>query len=246
MNHARISSPGAARARAAAAAATAAAALALAGCALAGPARPAATSPAAATSAAAAPSAATATPAAAATGPSGGAAAPAGAQPSASAPAGALTAAVTILGAQDGLLPGGPPVQFTVTVTNHSAQTYGNILPLVSLGHCTCTASALFPAGTMQERESTSNAWQAIPYDVEGFGTDFLQADEPGGIQSLSPGGMATFEYRVALTLAAGAQLTQGTGSIDVTLLELPGRQPAGPVPAASAKVYVMPGAPQA
>jgi hypothetical protein len=57
---------------------------------------------------------------------------------------------------------------------------------------------------------------------------------------------VATFQYRVALTLVPSEQLAAGTGDIDVTLLELPGREQVGPSPAASAKVYVMPGAPKA
>jgi hypothetical protein len=242
MNVAGTSSAITFSARRAAIAGAAVAALALAGCASAAPSRPAtgsgrpASAPSSATAGGQSGSAQPAAPAVTAS-PA------AGAGTAAPPPAGALTAAITIPGPQDGMLPGGPPVHFTVTVTNHSAQAYANILPLVSLGHCTCTASALFPPGTMQERDSTSNAWQAIPYDAEGFGTDFLQADEPGGIQSLSPGGVATFEYRVALMLIPGAQLVPGTGHIDVTLLQLPGRDLVGPAPSASVTVHVMPGA---
>jgi hypothetical protein len=233
------------RARRAATAAGAIAALALAGCASATPSRPAGggSQPASASSSATAGGqSGSAQP----TAPAGTASPAAGGGTAAPPPAGALTAAITILGAQDGMLPGGPPMHFAVTVTNHSAQAYANILPLVSLGHCTCTASTLFPAGTIQERESTSNVWQIIPFVAEGFGTDFLQADEPGGIQSLSPGGVATFEYRMALSsvsAAQSAQLVPGTGTIDVTLLQLPGRNPVGPVPSASVTVHVMPGA---
>ncbi len=103
-------------------------------------------------------------------------------------------------------------MRFRVTITNNSSQAYSNILPLVSLGHCSCTASTLFPKGTLQERDSTSNVWRTIPYDVEGFGTDYLSVTEPGGIQMISPGGTATFEYRVALSPATSAQVHQGHG----------------------------------
>ena len=161
-------------------------------------------------------------------------------------PPGALTATVTILGGASGLVPGGPAVRFRVTVTNKSAQTYSNLLPLVSLGHCTCTANTLFPAGTLQERESTSNVWQTIPYDVEGFGTDYLKADEPGGIQLINPGGVATFEYRVALKPATSAQVTRGQATLDVTLITLPGHTPAGQTPSGSAPVGVQSGQPPA
>lgn len=139
-----------------------------------------------------------------------------------------------------------PAVRFRVTVTNRSAQTYSNVLPLVSLGHCSCTANTLFPAGTLQERESTSNVWQAIPYDVEGFGTDYLKVTEPGGIQLISPGGMASFEYRVALKPATSTPVTQGQAALDVTLIALPGHTPIGHEPAASAPITVQSGQPPA
>ncbi len=191
------------------------------------------------------PAAATPTPAA--TTPSA-AAAPASTAPAtpAAQPGGALTATVTILGGGSGLVPGGPAVRFRVTVTNKSAQTYSNLLPLVSLGHCTCTANTLFPAGTLQERESTSNVWQTIPYDVEGFGTDYLKADEPGGIQLISPGGVATFEYRVALKPATSAQVTRGQATLDVTLITLPGHTPVGQTPSGSAPIGAQSGQPPA
>jgi hypothetical protein len=201
---------------------------------------PPASSPAATTPAATAPSAASMPPARS-TAP----ATPAPASP-AGPPQGALTAKVTIPGAGSGLVPGGPAVRFRVIVTNRSAQTYSNVLPLVSLGHCTCTAKTLFPAGTLQERESTSNVWQTIPYDVEGFGTDYLKVSEPGGIQMISPGGVASFEYRVALKPATSAQVTAGQAALDVTLIALPGHTPIGAAPSASAPIAVQSGQPPA
>lgn len=159
---------------------------------------------------------------------------------------GGLTTKIEILGPSRALVPGGAPLRLVVTVTNSSTHPYGNILPLVSLGHCSCTANSLFPAGTLQERESTTNVWQTIPYDVEGFGTDYLNVTEPGGIQELPPGGVATFEYRVALSPATSAQVTRGTASLDVTLLPLPSHTPIGTSPAASAVVEVLSGQPPA
>jgi hypothetical protein len=191
------------------------------------------------------PPAATPTPAATMPSAAAAAASTAPASPAAE-PGGALTATVTILGGGSGLVPGGPAVRFRVTVTNRSAQTYSNLLPLVSLGHCACTANTLFPAGTLQERESTSNVWQTIPYDVEGFGTDYLEADEPGGIQLISPGGVATFEYRVALKPATSAQVTRGQATLDVTLITLPGHTPVGQTPSGSAPIGVQSGQPPA
>jgi hypothetical protein len=123
---------------------------------------------------------------------------------------GKLAARVGILGTLTGLVPAGRYVKFLVTVTNGTAQTYSNVLPLVSLGHCSCTSNSLFPAGQLQERESTSNMWQTIPYDVEGFGTDYLNVMEPGGIQEISPGAAAVFEYRVKLSLAPALRSPAG------------------------------------
>ena len=235
--------------------AAAIAAIALTGCSssppsVAAPGAPASTAVALATSPASGPvttpTAATQTPAAASS--PAATAAPATAAPAAPAaqPQGGLTAKVTIIGGAPGLLPGGPAVRFRVTVTNGSSQTYSNVLPLVSLGHCSCTASTLFPAGSLEERESTTNVWLPIPYDVEGFGTDYLKVTEPGGIQMISPGGVASFEYRVALSPATSAQVTRGTGALDVTLIALPGHHPIGRSPAASAPIGVQSGQPPA
>jgi len=157
-----------------------------------------------------------------------------------------LMAQVTILGTPTGLVPGGSWVKFLVTVTNGGQQTYSNVLPLVSLGHCSCTANSLFPAGKLQERESTSNVWQTIPYDSEGFGTDYLNVMEPGGIQEISPGAAAVFEYRVKLSPASSAEVTRGTGSLDVTLIQLPGHAQIGVSPAGSTPVDVQSGQPPA
>lgn len=159
---------------------------------------------------------------------------------------GELAGQVTILGTPTGLVPGGRYVKFLVTVTNGTAQTYSNVLPLVSLGHCSCTANSLFPAGKLQERESTSNVWQTIPYDVEGFGTDYLNVMEPGGIQEISPGAAAVFEYRVKLSPATSAQVTRGMGSLDVTLIQLPTHAQIGVSPAGSTPVDVQSGQPPA
>jgi hypothetical protein len=159
---------------------------------------------------------------------------------------GKLAAQVDILGTPTGLVPGGRYVKFLVTVTNGTTQTYSNVLPLVSLGHCSCTANSLFPAGRLQERESTSNMWQTIPYDVEGFGTDYLSVMEPGGIQEISPGAAAVFEYRVKLSPASSAEVTRGTGSLDVTLIQLPTHTQIGVSPAGSTPVDVQSGQPPA
>jgi hypothetical protein len=159
---------------------------------------------------------------------------------------GPVAAKVTVLNPQNGLVPGGSWVRFLVTVTNNGSQSYSNILPLVSLGHCSCTANSLFPAGTLQERESTSNVWQTIPYNTEGFGTDYLNANEPGGIQELDPGAVATFEYRVALSPATSAQVTRGTAAFDVTLEFLPGHGLLGVSPSGSAAIVIQAGQPPA
>ncbi len=235
-------------------AAAALAAIVLTGCSSPSPAAPTVHASKAVALATSAPASVPATPAAAATSTPAASTSPAAAAPPATPapatpaaqPQGALTAKVTILGAGSGLVPGGPAVRFRVTVTNGTARTYANVLPLVSLGHCSCTASTLFPAGSLAERESTTNVWQPIPYDVEGFGTDYLKVTEPGGIQLISPGGVASFEYRVTLKPATSAQVTRGQAALDVTLIALPGHTPIGYAPAASAPIDVQSGQPPA
>jgi hypothetical protein len=120
-------------------------------------------------------------------------------------------------------------VSFTVTVTNAAGHGYSDLGPLVSLSHCACTRSSLFPAGTLQER-SPDGSWQNISYDIEGFGTDFRYVTQQPGIQ-LGAGTSESFGYRIALSPATSAQVTRGTAEVDVTLEELPAHTPIGRYP---------------
>jgi len=47
---------------------------------------------------------------------------------------------------------------------------------------------------------------------VEGPGADYLKITEPGGIQLISPGGVASLEYQVAFRPATSGQVTRGRG----------------------------------
>jgi hypothetical protein len=69
---------------------------------------------------------------------------------------------------------------------------------------------------------------------------------EPGGIQEISPGAAAVFEYRVRLSPATSAQVTRGTGALDVTLIQLPTHAQIGASPAGSTPVDVQSGQPPA
>jgi hypothetical protein len=158
---------------------------------------------------------------------------------------GALSARISGITAGSALVPGGPAVQFTVTVTNSTAHGYSGIAPLVSMSHCACTPSSLFPAGTLRELSSQTGSWRRVPYDVEGFGTDFLMVTQQAGIQ-LPAGASESFEYRVALSPATSAQVTRAMGSIDVTLIALPAHTQIGVSPAAGAPIDVQSGQPPA
>ena len=136
-------------------------------------------------------------------------------------------------------------MQFTVTVTNSTTHGYSDIAPLVSMSHCACTPSSLFPAGTLRELSSQAGSWRRVPYDVEGFGTDFLMVTQQAGIQ-LPAGASESFEYRVALNPATSAQVTRAMGSIDVTLIALPAHTQIGVSPAAGAPIDVQSGQPPA
>lgn len=163
------------------------------------------------------------------------------ASPSPSAGGGAVTAVVSGLGTHPVLTPGGAAVGFTVTVHNGTGQALKDIQPLVSMGHCSCSSggAGLMPAGTLQLRNATTDAWQTIPYDAEGTGTDFAYVDQIPGV-ALAAGASETFSYRVALvkSTAQGSQpVRNGSSTIDVTVQQLPAHSAFAP--AVASPVYV-------
>jgi len=152
-----------------------------------------------------------------------------------------VTAAVSGLGGHPVLTPGGPALDFSVTVRNGTGQGLQDIQPLVSMGHCSCSQSgaAMMPTGTLQLRNPSTGVWQSIDYDTEGTGMDFSFVNQISGV-ALAAGASRTFDYRVALVKSstAGSQPTRdGSGTIDVTVQQLPAHTAFAP--AISTPVYV-------
>lgn len=155
---------------------------------------------------------------------------------------GRLTVTITGLPANPALALGGAPLQFTVTVSNGTNQTYSDIAPIVALGHCTCNDSPMpvAPNGTLQQL-SAAGSWRTFFLDHIGGGTDFLNVlqQEPF---TLAPGTSRGFTFRISL--AAGQMgFHAGTTSITVTMIQLPARLVIiGAGPAATATVTVTTG----
>lgn len=131
---------------------------------------------------------------------------------------------------------GGPAIEFTITITisNVSGQTYTNITPLVSLGHCLCTDgnTSPAPAGTLRLRQQ-DGTWQTIHYVHEGTGMDYL------GQTQLVDGATVSFTYRLSLNATQQPPVHNGQTGIDVTVVNLPDHTAQGTSPAAVALLYV-------
>jgi hypothetical protein len=169
-----------------------------------------------------------------------------GRSPGAGAPAstgtGYLTVTISEPASRPVLIVAGPPVQFTVTLRNGTTSTYRDITPLVSIGPCTCFSSQpvpVAPNGTLMEFDPATAGWRSVYYDKEGTGMDYILGNivqQPP--IALDPGTSVSFTFRITLT---GWQprpwLHVGQTSIDVTVVQLPGRTWIGNRPAASISV---------
>jgi hypothetical protein len=168
--------------------------------------------------------------------------------PSSSAPplSGILTVSVSGLPADASLSYGGPPIQFTVTVSNGTATTYQDILLIVSLGHCTCShyPSEMAPSGTLSELDTATGQWQSIFYDAEGTGMDYLLSAPPQFPSlTLSSGSSASYQLELAFApLSQQGNYGAGQMSIDGTVVALPSRKVIGTSPAASVPLSVTTG----
>jgi hypothetical protein len=116
--------------------------------------------------------------------------------------------------------PGGPPLEFTVTVSNTAAAVRPQIALVVSMGHCSCAPgpNGVMPsdAGTM--RISTSSGqWASVPFDYEGLGTDFLLVSVVPPF-SLAAGKSRTLTLDLALKSTPQSPLTKGESVIDATI----------------------------
>jgi len=90
---------------------------------------------------------------------------------------------------------GGPAVQFSATLTNHSHVSQHDVAPLFQVvgGSCNCAL------GSLERLDSASGKWQVVSMP-EGDGDPNFLAHATGGV-TLRPGASITFRYR--LTLAA-------------------------------------------
>ncbi len=173
-----------------------------------------------------------------ATGPTAGAGAPTSVN-SPTGSAGSVTAVISGLGAHPVLTPGGAALVFEVSVHNGSGQTYQDIQPLVSMGHCSCSpgGASMMPSGTLRLWNTGTGSWQTIPYDAEGTGADFGYVNQIPGVE-LAAGASETFKYQVALAKTTHP-LTSGSGTIDVQVQQLPGHTALSPD--SHTPVYVTP-----
>jgi hypothetical protein len=156
-----------------------------------------------------------------------------------------LTATISGLPAAPVLAFGGQPAKFTVTLHNGSGSTYRNIIPLLSIGHCSCDLIGggwgLAPAGTLEELDPSTGNWHPVAYDTEGYGTDFLM----GGVQppfTLAPGATASFTFSLALAPLADqspGHWLAGQTAVHVTVETMPAHTVIGLSPAAALPVTV-------
>jgi hypothetical protein len=154
-----------------------------------------------------------------------------------------LGVTITGLPANASLSYGGRPIQFTVTVRNASAHWYRNILPIVALGHCTCSPfeAQQAPGGTMAELDTATGKWNSIYYDSEGPSDAYLLV-APAQFPSLTLGlgGTARYRLRIAFSpLSQQGNYSAGQTTINVTLVALPSRTVIGSSPDASVSLAV-------
>lgn len=146
---------------------------------------------------------------------------------------GPLKASINITGLNRSYLrAGGDDLWFSVTVTNRTAQPLTEVAPIVSLGHCTCTARGIMPAGLLDARtgaiarpgtlsylDARTGAWKSVQFAREGFATDYLSARQYPHT-TIAANGSLTVKYR--LRLASAQKLLpfkDGQGNLDVTLI---------------------------
>jgi hypothetical protein len=107
-------------------------------------------------------------------------------------PAGAISAKLS--GIPPTIKSGGPAIEFTATLTNHSTVSAANIAPLFQIvgGPCNCVQ------GTLQRFDPTTGTWNSAPMP-EGDGDPNYLATASGGVQ-IPPGTSVTIRYRLSLS----------------------------------------------
>jgi hypothetical protein len=116
-------------------------------------------------------------------------------------------------------------VTFTVVISNSSSADIPNVVPLVVFGSCTCDPSSggVPPRSILQAYDTTTHSWASaasVSVNATGhytFEHQVLQETLPAN-QSL------TFQYRVTLS-GSETGLQDGTGSIDVYIMQQPGHK---------------------
>ena len=116
-------------------------------------------------------------------------------------------------------------VTFTVVISNSSSADIPNIVPLVVFGSCTCDPSGggVPPRSILEAYDTSTHAWASaasVSVNATGhyvFEHQVLQETLPAN-QSL------TFKFRVTLS-GSETGLQDGTGSIEVYLMQQPGHK---------------------
>lgn len=138
------------------------------------------------------------------------------------------------------LTPGGPAIDFEVTLHNNTSTDLAQVGMVVSLGHCSCIPSTLMPAGTMTVLDPRFSGWRAAPYDTEGFGTDFLLRTAVPSLE-INAGQTDVFKFQLMLNPTQSFQVVSGTSSVNVTMTDAANNQQLGPSPTASLPISVAP-----
>lgn len=132
--------------------------------------------------------------------------------------------------------PGGSTVDFKILLHDETTTDWAQVGLVVSFSHCSCTANSLFPAGTLTVDDPRSSGTQSAPYNVEGFGTDFLNQTAVPAIAIMAE---TTQIYTFHLHVNSSSSVHSGTANVDVTLTDAANNQPVGASPAASLPISV-------
>lgn len=137
--------------------------------------------------------------------------------------AGAISVKVTQADSTVGTYPDGWAT-FTVVVANSSGTDVPNVLPLVVFGHCTCNPAAggVAPHYQLQILDAVSGKWMsaaAVSTDASGV----YAFERQTLVATLAAHQSLTYQYRVVLSGAKQGTLRNGTGDVDVYLMQQPG-----------------------
>jgi hypothetical protein len=128
---------------------------------------------------------------------------------------------------------------FTVTYANTSTFAFQGLDPLIVFGQCTCAPAnyGIAPSTNLQVWNAAAGTWKAVNAAEQNAAGTFKYAAQLGSID-LGPKASVTYKYRFELgrTAARETGLVDGTGSLNVFVLQLPRhtRVSAGLAPEAS------------